>query len=360
MERGFSFGAGWDVRAAAEASRKAGRTFMAVVLVAALGLPVAPGTASASETDAPEPADFAGEIGGSQSLPEEDAPSSSSEVDAVNPPDGMRYNDGAEDEAAAERVGDELGNVDSGEAFGAPGASEDPAEGDSAEEVAGVLDDATSAIDLLADAVPDGDVAERVRCVNRWMASNVLLVEEGGQGVGAADRVLAAEDALTSGRGDSAAIAFAFQAVMDKLEIPSLCVQTPDGLRVWNLVQVEGEWLHVDVAANAKAYAECDGACVELEALPEGDDVETADHRCLEACCLVEAAALNLPEEAASFEAVEGFEIPQEGSDPEETKDSAAEDTASDSDDGLQAEAVGQGVLFDSSPEADDTDSRSG
>ena len=319
MGRRFSFSTGWDVRAAAEASRKAGRMFMAAVLVVALGLPVAPGTASAGEADAPEPADYTGEVGGYQLLSEEGVLPSSSEVDAVNPPDDVRHNDGAEDEAAVGRVDDELGNADSGEAFGAFGASEDPAEGDSVEEAAGVLDDVASAIDLLADAVPDGDAQERVRSVNRWMAANVLLVEEGGEGIGAADRVLAAEEALASGRGDSAAIAFTFQAVMDKLEIPCVCVQTPDGLRVWNLVQVEDEWLHVDVAANAKAYAACDGSCAGPDALPEGDDIETVDHRCLEACCLVEAAALNLPEEAASFEAVEGFDLPQEGADPEES-----------------------------------------
>lgn len=160
-------------------------------------------------------------------------------------------------------------------------------------------------LSALAKSVPDGTDDDRVRFVNEWLATCVRVGGALGNGVGVADRLWAAEEAVSAGVGDAAAMAFAFQAVMDELDIPCLCAQTADGSRVWNLVQAGGAWSHVDVAANAEAFAECDGSCAE-------EPVEGAGHRCLEACCLVDAEALGLPGNAAAFEAVEGFELPAE------------------------------------------------
>lgn len=165
--------------------------------------------------------------------------------------------------------------------------------------------DSYPSLSALAKSVPDGTDEDKVRFVNEWLATHVRVDAALGEGVGASDRLRAAEGALSAGAGDAAAVAFAFQAVVDELGIPCLCVQTADGSRVWNLVQVGGAWSHVDVAANAEAFAKCDGSCVE-------GSVEEVGHRCVEARCLVDAEALGLPDGTAAFEAVEGFELPTE------------------------------------------------
>lgn len=116
------------------------------------------------------------------------------------------------------------------------------------------------------------------------------------------DRMGTAEQLLENSEGDDAAFAYAFQAVMDELEVPSICVQSSDNSRVWNMVQVEGEWLHVDVAADAKNY--------ELAQEDKGASQES-----LSAYCLIPSSKLpgnyNEEEDGLQFDAVDGFVLPE-------------------------------------------------
>lgn len=158
------------------------------------------------------------------------------------------------------------------------------------------------------------------------------------------DRMGTAEQLLENSEGDDAAFAYAFQAVMDELEVPSICVQSSDGSRVWNMVQVEGEWLHVDVAADAKNY--------ELAQEDKGASQES-----LSAYCLIPSSKLpaNSEKEGSGlqFDVVEGFELPESSGAEDgasQNADSSDVDDAIDQIDPLPSDD--SGVAFDEDDES--------
>ena len=134
------------------------------------------------------------------------------------------------------------------------------------------------------------------------LASRVRWNEDLPSTLNTDDRMGTAEQLLKNSEGDDAAFAYAFQAVMDELEVPSICVQSSDSSRVWNMVQVEGEWLHVDVAADAKNY--------ELAQEDKGASQES-----LSAYCLIPSNKLpgnyNEEKDGLQFDAVDGFVLPE-------------------------------------------------
>ena len=169
------------------------------------------------------------------------------------------------------------------------------------------LDEATSgtpALDELVTSMPQASPREVVQFANEWLATHVVFDPEAESTLAATDRLAVVEQLLITGAGDAAAFAFAFQALMDQADIPSICVQNEAGMQVWNMVELDGEWLHVDAAKNAQAFDVCEEA-----------DVET--HTCFTAYLLVNDEVLATEtEDAAAFvyHAVEGFELPEAAS----------------------------------------------
>ncbi len=160
---------------------------------------------------------------------------------------------------------------------------------------------ATPALDELAASMPQASPREVVQFANEWLATHVAFDPKAESVLAASDRLAVVEQLLETGAGDAAAFAFAFQALMDQADIPSICVQNEADTQVWNMVELDGEWLHVDAAKNAQAYAACEEA-----------DVET--HTCFTAYLLVSDEVLAAEtEDAAAFayRAVEGFELPE-------------------------------------------------
>ncbi len=290
------------LRVASGRFERGGKAILALVLTTTLCLPTVPTRAYAGEGDSAGSSEVTSADISQVSLGEENPGEvldallgSETDDEAAKsdiPAEGMLSVEPAEVSDSGEGGLEEL-EVADGESV-----SDAPIEG---EEVS--LLDSYPSLSALVKSVPEGADEGKVRFVNERLATHVRVDTALGNGVGASDRLQAAEGVVSAGAGDAAAVAFAFQAVMDELGIPCLCVQTDDGSRVWNLAQVGGAWSHVDVAANAEAFAECDGTCA-------GELTEETGHRCFEAYCMVDAEALGLPGDAAAFEAVEGFELP--------------------------------------------------
>ena len=115
-----------------------------------------------------------------------------------------------------------------------------------------------------AKAVGGGNVKDQVEFVNRYISENTEYsfgteIKDGKNvDTPAAAYISTAYGSLVNGKAICGGYAKGFKAVMDRLEIPCVCVQgyakstgsAQYEAHMWNYVEVEGQWYAVDVTYN--------------------------------------------------------------------------------------------------------------
>ncbi|NLL80259.1 MAG: hypothetical protein GX234_10850 [Clostridiales bacterium] len=108
----------------------------------------------------------------------------------------------------------------------------------------------------VAELVPQfnqGSTSDRVIAVHDFICNTVTYSNE--TAAGAAD-YKSAYDALASGQGVCTSYALLFQKFMDQMGIPCyIAVGNRNGVgHAWNIVQVDGQWYHMDCTWDDQSY----------------------------------------------------------------------------------------------------------
>lgn len=141
------------------------------------------------------------------------------------------------------------------------------------------------AIAGMADEVAvDAEAADKARLVHDALAKAVTYAQD-VEGLSENLRLFTAYGAVVDQVAASQGFAYAYELIMQKLDIECVVVEHVEENYAWNIVKIGDRWLHVDAAADAVLYAEhcagdhgseCDGECYRAYSLVT-DDFMAAD-----------------------------------------------------------------------------------
>lgn len=141
------------------------------------------------------------------------------------------------------------------------------------------------AIAGMADEVAvDAEAADKARLVHDALAKAVTYAQD-VEGLSENLRLFTAYGAVVDQVAASQGFAYAYELIMQKLDIECVVVEHVEESYAWNIVKIGDRWLHVDAAADAVLYAEhcagdhgseCDGECYRAYSLVT-DDFMAAD-----------------------------------------------------------------------------------
>lgn len=93
--------------------------------------------------------------------------------------------------------------------------------------------------------------AEKVLYVHDYLASDIVYTEPDSKYEGRS-----IYDAMIKGEAVCVGYALSFKYVMDEMKLPCICVYNSN--HIWNMVEIDDEWYHVDVTWDDAAHG-CDG-----------------------------------------------------------------------------------------------------
>lgn len=142
------------------------------------------------------------------------------------------------------------------------------------------------AIDKIVDGIAvDAEAVDKARFVHDELAETVTCSQTAEEDLSDNSSLLTAYGAMVDRFAVPKGFARAYELVMRQLGFECVVVEHVEGHHAWNMVKIDREWLHVDVAADAELYAqhcgeghdpECDGSCYRTYFLVD-DDFMKAD-----------------------------------------------------------------------------------
>lgn len=213
----------------------------------------------------------------------------------------------AVEEGSSDQVDDEsgdsssIGRTEGDASSGDSASSEEGEQGDATEGVdegldEGDLPDGSSEVDeresleraivKIVDGIAvEAEAADKARFVHDELVEAVTCSQAAEEGLPENSPLLTAYGAMVDRFAVPKGFARAYELVMRQLGFECVVVEHVEGRHAWNMVKIDGEWLHVDAAADAELYVEhcgeghdpeCDGSCYRTYFLVD-DDFMKAD-----------------------------------------------------------------------------------